>query len=50
MIKANLILDDVKWKSKIKNPNNFLKKKLLKLKKIPIFKKKKSGIFNFINK
>ncbi len=40
MIKANLILDDVKWKSKIKNPNNFLKKKLLKLKKIPIFKKK----------
>ena len=40
MIKANLILDDVKWKSKIKNPNNFLKKKLLKLKKIQIFKKK----------
>ena len=40
MIKANVILDDVKWKSKIKDPKNFLKKKLYKLKKIPIFKKK----------
>ena len=40
MIKANVILEDVKWKSKIKDPKNFLKKKLYKLKKIPIFKKK----------
>tara|TARA_B100001123_G_scaffold281740_1_gene313827 strand:+ start:225 stop:671 length:447 start_codon:yes stop_codon:yes gene_type:complete len=40
MIKANVILDDVKWKSKIKDPKNFLKKKLYQLKKIPIFKKK----------
>ena len=40
MIKANVILDDVKWKSKIKDPKHFLKKKLYKLKKIPIFKKK----------
>ncbi len=28
MIKANVILDYSKWKSKIKNPNNYLKKKL----------------------
>ena len=40
MIKANVILEDVKWKSKIKDPKNFLKKKLYQLKKIPIFKKK----------
>ena len=41
MIKANVILDYSKWKNKIKNPNNYLKKKLNKLSKIPYFKKKK---------
>ena len=41
MIKANVILDYYKWKSKIKNPNNYLKKKLNKLSKIPYFKKRK---------
>ena len=41
MIKANIILDSSKWKSKIKNPNNYLKKKLNKLSKIPYLKKKK---------
>jgi len=41
MIKANVILDYSKWKKKIKNPNNYLKKKLRKLSKIPTFKKKK---------
>ena len=41
MIKANVILDHSKWKNKIKNPNNYLKKKLNKLSKIPYFKKKK---------
>ena len=41
MIKANVILDYSKWKNKIKNPNNYLKKKLKKLSKIPYFKKKK---------
>ncbi len=34
MIKANIILDHYKWKDKIKNPNNYLKKKLQKLSKI----------------
>ena len=41
MIKANVILDYYKWENKIKNPNNYLKKKLNKLSKIPYFKKKK---------
>ena len=41
MIKANIILDYPKWKNKIKDPNNYLKKKLSKLSKIPYFKKKK---------
>ena len=41
MIKANVILDYSKWKNKIKDPNNYLNKKLRKLSKIPTFKKKK---------
>ena len=41
MIKANVILDYSKWKNKIKDPNNYLKKKLKKLSKFPNFKKKK---------
>ena len=41
MIKANVILDYSKWKKKIKDPNNYLKKKLQILSKIPYFKKKK---------
>ena len=40
MIKANIILDYYKWKSKIKNTNNYFKKKLDKLNKIKSFKKK----------
>ena len=41
MIKANVILDYPKWKNKIKNPNNYLKKKIKKLCKISYFKRKK---------
>ena len=41
MIKANVILDYSKWKNKIKDPNNYLKKKLKKLSRFPYFKKKK---------
>tara|TARA_A100000164_G_C21305395_1_gene495234 strand:- start:105 stop:539 length:435 start_codon:yes stop_codon:yes gene_type:complete len=41
MIKANVILDYSKWKNKIKDPENYLKKKLKKLSKNPYFKKKK---------
>ena len=41
MIKVNVILDHSKWKTKIKNPNKYLKAKIRKLYKIPYFKKKK---------
>ena len=40
MIKANVILDYSKWKNKIKDPNNYLKRKIIKLSKIPYFKRK----------
>ena len=40
MIKANVILDHYKWKNKLKNPNNYIKKKLNKLSKISLFGKK----------
>ena len=41
MIKANVILDYSKWKNKIKNPKNYLNKRLKKFSKIPNFQKKK---------
>ncbi len=34
MIKANVILDCPKWKTKIKNPSKYIKKRLKKLSKI----------------
>ena len=40
MINANVILDNSIWKKKIKNPNNYIKKKLKLLSKINIFKNK----------
>ena len=40
MIKANVILDHYQWKKKIKNPNNYFKKRLNKLNKISSFKRK----------
>ena len=41
MIKANVILECLNWKKKIKNPQNYLKKKLKIISKIHQFKKKK---------
>ena len=41
MIKANVILDYSKWKNKIKNPKNYIKKRLKKFSKIPNFQRKK---------
>ena len=41
MIKANVILDYSKWKNKIKNPKNYIKKRLKKFSKIPNFQTKK---------
>ena len=41
MIKANIILDYPDWKKKIKNPSNYIIKKLKALSKIPSFRNKK---------
>ena len=41
MIKANIILDYPDWKKKIKNPSNYIIKKLKTLSKIPSFRNKK---------
>ena len=41
MIKANIILDCPDWKKKIKNPSNYIIKKLKTLSKIPSFRNKK---------
>ena len=49
MIKANVILDNYKWKYKIKNPSLYFKKKISKLNKLSSFKKK-TRIFNSFDK
>tara|TARA_Y100000590_G_scaffold401181_1_gene485860 strand:- start:827 stop:1291 length:465 start_codon:yes stop_codon:yes gene_type:complete len=41
MIKAKVVVDNILWKKKIKNPNLFIKKRLKKLSKISYFKNKK---------
>jgi len=41
MIKVNVILDYPDWKKKIKNPSNYIIKKLKTLSKIPSFRNKK---------
>ena len=41
MIKANVILDYPDWKKKIKNPSNYIIKKLKTISKIPSFRNKK---------
>ena len=48
MIKANVIVDYPKWQSKIKDPNNYLKKKFIKLSKTSYFKKKKQEFSVFL--
>ena len=40
MIKANVISGHSNWKNFLKKPNNYLKKRLIKLSKMPLFKKK----------
>jgi len=40
MIKAEIVVDFPKWKTKIKNPNVYLKKKIKKLSTIKLLKKK----------
>ena len=41
MIKANVILENIIWKKKIKDPNTFIKKRLKILSKKKFFIKKK---------
>ena len=41
MTRANVILDYPKWKKKIKDPENYIYKRLKKLSKVNIFKSKK---------
>ena len=40
MIKAEIVVDFPKWKTKIKNPSLYLKKKIKKLSSVKSFKKK----------
>ncbi len=44
MIKANVILENIVWKKKIKDPNTFIKKRLKTLSRKKFFKKKKTNI------
>ena len=39
MIKAEIVVDSPKWKTKIKNPNLYFKKKIKKLSSIKSLKK-----------
>ena len=48
MIKANVILDYPKWKTKIKNPSKYIKKRLQILSKIYFFKYKKQEFTIFL--
>tara|TARA_Y100000590_G_scaffold338750_1_gene386070 strand:+ start:609 stop:1067 length:459 start_codon:yes stop_codon:yes gene_type:complete len=48
MIKANIILDYFEWKERIKNPNNYIKKRLKILSKIHSFKNKKQEFTIFL--
>ena len=40
MINIDVVLDHYLWKKKIKNPKIYIKKKLIKLNKLSLFKKK----------
>ena len=48
MIKANVILNHLKWKKKIKKPDNYIRVRLKKLSKIFQFKNKKQEFTIFL--
>ena len=48
MIKVNIILDYYKWKNKIKDPNNYLKKKSENYPKFLILRKKNKNFLYFL--
>ena len=48
MTSADVVLDHHLWKKKIKNPKNYIKKKLVKLNKLKLFKKKSKNYTIFL--
>ena len=48
MIKANVILNHLKWKKKIKKPDNYIRVRLKKLSRLSQFKKKKQEFTIFL--
>ena len=49
MIKAEIVVDFPKWRTKIKSPNLYFKKKIKKLSTIKQLKKKKFSVHFIIN-
>ena len=50
MINIDVVLDHYLWKKKIKDPKIYIKKKLIKLNKLSLFKKKIKKSYNFSDK
>ncbi|MDC0216328.1 rRNA maturation RNase YbeY [Candidatus Pelagibacter sp.] len=50
MISLDVVLDHYLWKKKIKNPQNYIKKRLIKLSKISFFKKKSKNLTILLTK
>tara|TARA_B100001123_G_scaffold312548_1_gene349608 strand:+ start:450 stop:902 length:453 start_codon:yes stop_codon:yes gene_type:complete len=48
MTSVDIVLDHFSWKKKIKNPKQYIKKKLLKLNKIKFFKNKSKNYTVFL--
>jgi len=48
MTSADIVLDHYSWKRKIKNPKTYIRKKLLKLNKLKIFKNKSKNCTVFL--
>ena len=48
MINIDVVLDHYLWKKKIKNPKIYIKKKLIKLNKLALFKKKSKNYTIFL--
>ena len=49
MIKAEIVVDFPKWKTKIKNPSLYFKKKIKKLSCVKSLKKKEFSVHFIIN-
>jgi len=49
MINADVVVENKSWNKKIKDPNNYIKKKIKKIYKFNSLKKKAFFIDNFVN-